>query len=127
MGYFGPNPIDIVGAGDVTFTLPAPSTSIENTASRTWPFGSAPEQDLRMVHRLTIKNVSFIPEAGVNLISWSQLKRAKGVDLHLVENPDGSLVVQDRGKTLMRFQLRQGLYYLDQIQDITKQASDGSE
>lgn len=126
MGYFGPNPIDIVGAGDVTFTLPAPLDPIERTASQAWPFGSAPKQDTRMVHRLTIKNVSFIPEAGVNLISWSQLKRAKGVDLRLVENRDGSLLVQDRGQTLMRFQLRQGLYYLDQIQDVTKQALDGS-
>lgn len=124
VGYFGPNPIAIVGAGDVTFTLP--SAAPAKPPSGYWAGGSISASagsptETRFVHRLTLKNVSHIPEAGVNLISWSQLKRAKGVQLQLVEHGDGSLVVQDRGQPLMRFQLRNGLYFLDQILDVPEQ------
>ena len=121
VGYFGPNPIAIVGAGDVTFTLP--STGAAKLASDDQ--GGGPRT--RSVYRLTLKNVSHIPEAGVNLISWSQLKRAKGVQLKLVEHDDGSLIVQDRGRCLMRFELRGGLYFLDQILDMPEQPRGLSE
>jgi hypothetical protein len=59
-----------------------------------------------------------IPEAGVNLISWSQLKRSKGVKPRLVEQDDGSLLIQDRDRPLMRFTLRDGLYFLDQDPEV---------
>jgi hypothetical protein len=55
-----------------------------------------------------------IPEAGVNLISWSQLKRAKCLDLRLFEENDGSLTVREHGRPLMRFELRDGLFFLVQ-------------
>ncbi|KIW99793.1 uncharacterized protein Z518_10721 [Rhinocladiella mackenziei CBS 650.93] len=109
VGFFGPNPVPIVGAGDCTLTLPALSASGTPAPSKT----SATLGE-RVVTRVTVHNVMHIPTAGVNLISWSQLKRAKGLDLRLVEERDGSLTVRDRDRPLMRFELRDGLYFLVQ-------------
>lgn len=56
-----------------------------------------------------------IPDAGINIISWSQLKKSsKSLNLALVEGNDGALVVQSKDEPLMRFVLRDGLYFLDQ-------------
>ncbi|EXJ92055.1 hypothetical protein A1O3_00605 [Capronia epimyces CBS 606.96] len=166
VGYFGPNPVPIVGAGDCTFILPlfpgdaaatprnARSSSImsgllgvggasggragnsvagssvsgeglglgfgemegdgagaggDANSSKELPLGP-----YRALTRLTVKNVMHIPDAGVNLISWSQLKRAKGLDLQLVEENDGGLTVREHGKPLMRFEARDGLFFLVQ-------------
>ncbi|KAG9780846.1 hypothetical protein KCU88_g3599, partial [Aureobasidium melanogenum] len=177
VGYFGPNPVPIVGAGDCTFILPGDDlTDVADIGTSTSTSGSGPpghsrsssmltsllgvgpgrstgrpssmaddvsaqhsdssssdngdQNDAaslptsslpahyRAVTRLTVKNVMHIPTAGVNLISWSQLKRAKGLQLRLVEEPDGSLTVQhqERGvaRTLMRFEPRDGLFFLVQ-------------
>jgi hypothetical protein len=121
VGYFGPNPVPIVGAGDCTFTLPSLERVSELPTAAAhksiFDFGAAnnPTQSGRVVTKMTIKNVMHIPTAGVNLISWSQLKRAKGLDLRLVEEHDGSLTVRNRGRELlMRFELRDGLYFLVQ-------------
>ncbi|KIW13736.1 hypothetical protein PV08_08927 [Exophiala spinifera] len=106
VGYFGPNPVPIVGVGDVTFDLPC---GIEPIAG-----GSTGSRGL-LVNRMTIRHVSHIPQAGVNLISWSQLKRAKGANLSLEEEADGSLTVKNRGKPVMRFEPRDGLFFLVQL------------
>ena len=110
VGHFGPNPVPVKGIGDVTLDLfsnsPHESSSIINAVG------------LRGVSRgrLTIHNVSYIPKAGVNLISWSQLKRARGMKLGLREGKDGGLEIWevDRREMIMRFVLRDGLYFLDQ-------------
>ena len=109
VGYFGTHPIAIVGAGDCTFDLPSTAPALSDSVSGGQSGG------YRLVHRITVHNVMHIPEAGVNLISWSQLKRAKGLDLRLVEESDGSLTVRDKGSPLMRFVLRDGLYFLEQL------------
>ncbi|EHY54355.1 hypothetical protein HRR83_008062 [Exophiala dermatitidis] len=186
VGYFGPNPVPIVGAGDCTFILPgdelpdtsahasSPTSSSSSAGSHSRTTSDAkpssmltsllgtgparrssstmaggdrldaarggvvddqhifnnsddksslspplpPPPHYKAVTRLTVKNVMHIPTAGVNLISWSQLKRAKGLQLRLVEEPDGSLTVQhqERGvaRTLMRFEPRDGLFFLVQ-------------
>ncbi|KAL2414221.1 hypothetical protein ABEF95_005473 [Exophiala dermatitidis] len=186
VGYFGPNPVPIVGAGDCTFILPGddltdvadignntltsssgstsgppghsrssssmltsllgvgpgrstgrPSSMVGDvSAQHSDPSSSSDNGDqndptslsnsslpphYKAVTRLTVKNVMHIPTAGVNLISWSQLKRAKGLQLRLVEEPDGSLIVQhqdggrqQRARTLMRFEPRDGLFFLVQ-------------
>ncbi|EXJ93782.1 hypothetical protein A1O1_02175 [Capronia coronata CBS 617.96] len=170
VGYFGPNPIPIVGAGDCTLLLPlgpgdaaavtnkprlTPSSTMwsmlgagaggtSRSTTTATPAGNytvgnnghtasltpedhdgfdslgqqqdkhPPPGHYRAVTRLTIKNVMHIPEAGVNLISWSQLKRAKGLDLRLVEETDGSLTVREHGRALMRFEPRDGLFFLVQ-------------
>ncbi|KAK5555065.1 hypothetical protein LTR46_006695 [Exophiala xenobiotica] len=106
VGYFGPNPVPIVGAGDCTLSLPSRIT--QKTG------GSADTPGL-VVNRMTIRHVMHIPSAGVNLISWSQLKRAKGLDLNLVEDADGSLSVRNRGQLLMQFEARDGLFFLVQL------------
>lgn len=177
VGYFGPNPLPIVGAGDCTFILPSLPTANTTASSSTarnsssvmmnllrggssrrgvdrqefnvsantsatssspitngdngdglreangigdhepplLPGSSGPTGPYRAVTRLTLKNIMHIPDAGINLISWSQLKRSKGLDLLLVEDAaDGSLIVCERehGRPLMRFEPRDGLYYL---------------
>lgn len=65
--------------------------------------------------RMTLKNVMHIPDAGVNLISWSQLKRSRGLDLRLVEERDGSLTIRKGEQAMMRFELRDGLWFLVQL------------
>lgn len=76
---------------------------------------------------LTLRDVHFYPTKGVNLLSWSQLKRsgrAVGRKLRLVEEDDSSLVVvavesgplggREKQRILMRFRLQAGLFVLDQ-------------
>jgi len=104
VGHFGPNPVPIVGVGDVTLDLPGPDP----------PPVASLRPGFRAVGRITIGNVMHIPTAGINIISWSALKKAKGLNLHLVENNDGSLGVHHDSLQIMRFVLRDGLYFLDQ-------------
>lgn len=76
----------------------------------------ADSTNARAVGKLTIHNVSYIPRAGINLISWSQLKRAKGLKLVLSENAGGGLsvvrVTAGGTEEIMRFQEKEGLYWL---------------
>ncbi|KEF55394.1 uncharacterized protein A1O9_08144, partial [Exophiala aquamarina CBS 119918] len=112
VAHFGPNPIPIVGIGDATLSLPAGDAS-----SSVWSKLYGPsDQNLLGRQPLTIRNVRYIPDGGVNLISWSQLKQSKNVNLYLAEENDGVLVVWARGhpQPLMRFALRDGLYFLEQ-------------
>lgn len=106
VGFFGPNPAPIIGTGDCTLTLPSLSPSEAPAAAD----GTAV-----VVNFITIKHVNHIPAAGLNLISWSQLKRAKGLDLRLVEDADGSLTVRNHDQPVMRFEPRHGLYFLVQL------------
>lgn len=112
MAHFGPNPIPIVGIGDATLFLPPGDSS-----SSVWSKLYGPrDKDFSGAQPLTIRNVRYIPDGGVNLISWSQLKQSKNVNLYLAEEGDGVLVVRARGhpQPLMRFSLRDGLYFLEQ-------------
>ena len=76
---------------------------------------------------LTLRDVHFYPTKGVNILSWSQLKksgRAVGRKLRLVEEEDSSLTViavesgplggREKERILMRFRLQGGLFVLDQ-------------
>lgn len=119
VAHFGPNPIAIVGIGDTTFLLPAGAAHPYPPPSRlSNPFGPGPSssgKNATRVQPLTIKNIMHIPDAGINIISWSQLKKSsKSLNLALVEGNDGALVVQSKDEPLMRFVLRDGLYFLDQ-------------
>ena len=128
VGYMGPNPISIKGIGDVSLDLPASvsspghdslmDTALRRELSVSDALGT--ERGFATKGRLTIHNVSHIPGAGINIISWSQLRRAKGLELRLRDNEDGSLVIVSvggrdgrEGKTVMRFVARDGLYFLD--------------
>ena len=132
VAHFGPNPISVVGMGDVTLALPALSTlSTSNPDARMLEVNPVTavlggglslrkgrvENEERASGKLTMHNVNYIPEAGINLISWSQLKRAKGLSLTLVGNEERGLsVVRLKGEReveeIMRFQEREGLYWL---------------
>jgi len=112
VAHFGPNPIPIVGIGDATLFLPAGDLS-----SSVWSKLYGPrEQNASAAQPLTIRNVRYIPDGGVNLISWSQLKQSKNINLYLAEESEGVLVVRAKGhpQPLMRFSLRDGLYFLEQ-------------
>lgn len=111
VAHFGPNPIPVVGIGDATLVLPMG----ENSSSRPLnPFGSI-DKNLSQVQTLTIRNVMHIPEAGINIISWSQLKQSsKHLNVRLVEGNDGDLIIKSKDQALMRFILRDGLYFLEQ-------------
>jgi hypothetical protein len=75
-------------------------------------------KDRPNVKFLTVKQVMHIPDAGINIISWSQLKKStKCVELSLVEGSDGALVVQSKHGPVMRFVLRDGLYFLDRTDE----------
>lgn len=104
VGHFGPNPVRIKGMGECTLDLPGVVAPIE---------GRGLERG-----RLTISNVSHMPEAGINIVSWSQLRRARGLRLRLRDNEDGSLgvvkVEGEKSREIMRFRLRDGLYFLEQ-------------
>ena len=130
VSHFGPNPISVKGIGDVSIDI------IDDTASRsvvlvsqvldrgghgsTSPSGSKRGTGSRSVgERITIRNVSYIPEAGANLLSWSQLKRANGGRMTLREGKDGTLEVwylegRSEGRRVMNFVQRGGLYFLEQ-------------
>ncbi len=113
VGHFGPNPIAIAGIGDCTLDVPAP----EGSARPRFSEGLGVERGFTAKGRLTVHNVSHIPTAGINILSWSQLRRARGLELRLRDNEDGSLGVISwrRGEAveIMRFVLRDGLYFLD--------------
>ncbi|KIV86618.1 hypothetical protein PV11_02218 [Exophiala sideris] len=113
VGFFGPNATAIVGNGDCTLTLPSLSPS--DAPAPAAATGNSPGV---VVNFITIKHVSHIPTAGVNLISWSQLKRARGLNLRLVEDDDGSLTVRNNEQPVMRFELRNGLYFLVQMPSV---------
>ena len=125
VAHFGPNPISVEGMGDVTLSCAGHSPVIPVNAKS--PFTVAlgmsgqrrvkAEAEERQRGKLTMHNVNYIPAAGINLISWSQLKRAKGLSLTLVGNEEGGLsVVRLRGASdveeIMRFRENQGLYWL---------------
>jgi hypothetical protein len=110
----------LVGIGNVTLEAEVPGD--KGTASA----GVQKVQPSKIV-RLTLKDVHFYPTKGVNLLSWSQLKRsgkAAGMKLRLVEEEDSSLTVvgvesgllggREKEKVLMRFRLQGGLFVLDQ-------------
>lgn len=113
VGHFGPNPIAIAGIGDCTLDLPAPEGSSRVSVSDALGL----ERGFAAKGRLTVHNVSHIPSAGINILSWSQLRRARGLELRLKDNEDGSLGViswrRGEGVEIMRFVLRDGLYFLD--------------
>lgn len=112
----------------LSLSIPRPSfsktshPSTDSSSSPSSPLGPLDDETPREHRgnseaiRITLGRVMHIPSAGVNLISWSQLKRSKGFDTQLVEEPDGSLIVRDRAtkKSLMRFVLKGGLYVLVQ-------------
>ena len=110
---FGPNPISIAGMGDCTLALPAPKGSSRVSVNNA--FGV--ERGFSVKGRLTIHNVTHIPGAGINILSWSQLRSTRGLELRLKDNEDGSLGVvswaRGQGTEIMRFVLRDGLYFLD--------------
>ncbi|KAI1615366.1 hypothetical protein EDD37DRAFT_505420 [Exophiala viscosa] len=110
VAFFGPNAAAIVGNGNCTLALPSLSPS--NAPAPTAAAGNSAGV---VVNFITIKHVSHIPTAGLNLISWSQLKRARGLNLRLVEDDDGSLIVRNHDQPVMRFELRNGLYFLVQM------------
>ena len=108
----------LVGVGDVTLdaAVPPPSGGSSPTAVATAP----------LVQRFTLSGVHFYPTHGVNILSWSALKRAaaaQGVRLRLVEGSDASLRVvlvegrlkgRETERLLMRFRQEGGLFVLDQ-------------
>lgn len=124
VAHFGPNPISVAGVGDTFFVLPGRERS---SLSKANPFGAPLRKDRPNVEFLTVKHVMHIPEAGINIISWSQLKQStKGLELSLVEGSDGALVVQSKHGPVMRFVLRDGLYFLDQTDEaVLKLEPDG--
>jgi hypothetical protein len=114
VGHFGPNPVPIAGIGDCTLDLPGPTHLSRGSVSDALGI----ERGFSAKGRLTIHNVSHIPAAGINIISWSQLRRAKGLELRLRDNEDGSLGVVNvrdggQGREIMRFANRDGLYFLE--------------
>jgi hypothetical protein len=118
VGHFGPNPVSIAGMGEVTLDLPAPSSSTDLFGRKVATSEAlGVERGFAAKGRLTIHNVSHIPSAGINIVSWSQLRRAKGLELRLKDNEDGSLGVVSwqagEAREIMRFQLRDGLYFLE--------------
>lgn len=143
VGHFGPNPVPVRGMGDVTFTLPpasatavpapaiGPSSMLLSTIRRT----SKPStEDTSVeggvkVNRMTVTNVSYMPESGVNIISWSQLKRAKGGLQMALREPTQfqGIEVWDEGSNqkLMTFRLRDGLYFLDHLSMRGRSDEDG--
>jgi hypothetical protein len=111
VAHFGPNPIPIVGIGDATLVLPVG----EDSPSRPSKLFGSIDKNLSKVQALTVRNVMHIPDAGINIISWSQLKKSsKNLNLCLVEENDGVLIVKSKDQPLMRFILRDGLYFLEQ-------------
>jgi hypothetical protein len=109
--HFGPNPISVAGIGDCTLTLSQPDDSALDVHS----IG----REASVKRNLTISDVSHIPTAGINIISWSKLRQARGLNLRLRDHEDGSLrvVSVDRRRSsereMMRFIPRGGLYFLD--------------
>ena len=103
VAHFGPSSISIAGIGDCTVEVPGGQS------------GTAKG-------KMTIRDVRHIPTAGINIISWSQLKRARGLDLKLRDNEDGSLGVVsgkgEGGREVLRFVLRDGLYFLERGREV---------
>lgn len=111
VAHFGPNPIPIVGIGDATLVLPVG----ENSSSRSSNLFNPSDRNSLKAQALTVKNVMHIPDAGINIISWSQLKKSsKNLNLCLIEENDGVLAIKSKDQPLMRFILRDGLYFLEQ-------------
>ena len=103
---------DYQGIGDCTLQLNVPGPA----GKRDSPPGST------KTSAVTLQRVHFYPTTGLNLISWSEMKRGAsrgGQMLKLVENNDWSLGVnvKERNGTerqIMRFKPVNGLYVLDQ-------------
>jgi hypothetical protein len=106
-----------VGTGNVTLDAEVPADP-----------GSALKGGSEMrTERVTLTGVHFFPTKGVNILSWSQLKRSAVANrwkLRLVEEDDSSLTIlaaeggllggREKEKVLMRFRLQGGLFVLDQ-------------
>lgn len=92
--------------------------------------GVVKAQGREVSSRVTLAGVWHYPGTGVNLLSWSALKRgaaAQGVKLKLEEADDWTLgVCMEEGRTkkqILRFRPQNGLYVLDQKLEAEK-ASD---
>lgn len=107
----------LVGTGNVTLEAEVPA-NVDVPGQR----GGE-----KRTERLTLTGVHFYPTKGVNILSWSQLKRSATANrwkLRLVEDDDSSLTVmakeggilggRDKEKVLMRFRLQGGLFVLEQ-------------
>lgn len=115
--------------GEVTFNLPVTaSASAALARAAQIPanpvvaaiLGSQKQTDFTSnqpeVAKLTISHVNYMPKARMNLLSWSELKKTRGIRLALEENTDGGLsvmkVTPGGAEEIMRFEEENGLYWL---------------
>lgn len=120
-GHFGPHPTPITAIGECVLTVPHQVVGSDLG-------GQEPKRSFAVTK---LPGVIYMPSAGINIVSWSAMKRAKGKPFRLVENEaDDSLRILANGTEIMKFELNEGLYYLvqgngkgmvgDSVQDATR-------